>query len=124
MRNKLTYSIGHVAEMVDVTQSTLRYWETVIDALKPVKTAGGSRRYTTEDIALIQKLKVLLHDEGLTIKGVNKYLASRGKGMAAEDVTASGEVITGTAGELPSDLLQEILARLKEIKNILENDEE
>jgi len=121
MLKNLTYSIGHVAEMVDVSQSTLRYWETVIDKLNPEKTVGGSRRYTTADIELIQKLKVLLHDEGYTIKGVNKYLAAQ----HSPDVLPgnSPESPPATAGE-GMELLENIKAGLMEIKYILENDEE
>jgi DNA-binding transcriptional MerR regulator len=71
---KLSYSIGQVAEMAGVAQSTLRYWETVIDVLKPQKTSGGSRRYNNETVELILLVKNLLHDQGLTIKGANLYL--------------------------------------------------
>ncbi len=119
MLKNLTYSIGHVAEMLDVSPSTLRYWETVIDRLNPVKTAGGSRRYTADDIELIQELKVLLHDRGYTIKGVNKYLASEHKSIAPA-VTSPPP-----ARELPSgdkEILENIKAGLVEIKHILEND--
>ncbi len=122
MLKNLTYSIGHVAEMVDVSQSTLRYWETVIDRLNPVKTAGGSRRYTAQDIELIQKLKVLLHDEGYTIKGVNKYLATHHiSSVSTEEKTGPPSVDKAADGR---ELLENIRARLQEIKYILENDEE
>ncbi len=122
MLKNLTYSIGHVAEMVDVSQSTLRYWETVIDRLNPVKTAGGSRRYTAQDIELIQKLKVLLHDEGYTIKGVNKYLATHHiPSVSTEEKTGPPSVDKAVDGR---ELLENIRARLQEIKYILENDEE
>jgi DNA-binding transcriptional MerR regulator len=72
--DKLNYSIGQVADMAGVAQSTLRYWETVIDVLKPQKTAGGSRRYNKETVELVMRVKDLLHDQGLTIKGANLYL--------------------------------------------------
>ena len=72
--DKLNYSIGQVAEIAGVAQSTLRYWESVINALKPQKTAGGSRRYNKETIELVMIVKDLLHDQGLTIKGANLYL--------------------------------------------------
>jgi len=72
--DKLNYSIGQVAEIAGVAQSTLRYWETVINVLKPQKTAGGSRRYNKETIELVLNVRDLLHDQGLTIKGANLYL--------------------------------------------------
>ena len=42
---KISYSIGQISEMTGLAQSTIRYWETVFDILKPLKTEGGSRRY-------------------------------------------------------------------------------
>lgn len=71
---KLTYSIGQVSEITDIAQSTLRYWETVIDVLVPIKTPGGSRRYTKENIELLAIIKDVLHNQGFTIKGANLYL--------------------------------------------------
>ena len=87
--DKLNYSIGQVAEIAGVAQSTLRYWETVINVLKPQKTAGGSRRYNKETIELILLVKDLLHDQGLTIKGANLYLEKNKS--AAGSVKANSE---------------------------------
>jgi DNA-binding transcriptional MerR regulator len=72
--DKITYSIGHVSEMADIAQSTIRYWETVFGILDPIKTPGGSRRYTKAHIDLILKIKDLLHNQGFTIKGANHFL--------------------------------------------------
>jgi len=72
--DKMTYSIGQAAEFADVAQSTIRYWETVITALKPQKTPGGTRRYSRSDIELIGLIKDLLHIKGYTIKGANLYI--------------------------------------------------
>ncbi|RMH66524.1 MAG: MerR family transcriptional regulator [Calditrichaeota bacterium] len=116
MHDNLTYSIGHVAEMVGVSTSTLRYWETVIERLKPQKTNGGSRRYTTEDIELIRQLKVLLHDRGMTIKGVNRLLA---------DAAPLPLIESRDFGTLQPDVDQSYLkiihSRLIDIKNTLNN---
>jgi len=79
--DKLSYSIGQVAEIAGVAQSTLRYWETVIDALNPQKTEGGSRRYDKKTVELVMRVKDLLHDQGLTIKGANLYLEKNKDGL-------------------------------------------
>ena len=87
--DKLSYSIGQVAEIAGVAQSTLRYWETVIDVMKPQKTAGGSRRYNKETVELVLLVKNLLHDQGLTIKGANLYLEKYRKGDSSETALES-----------------------------------
>jgi len=71
---KLTYSIGQVAKHTDLPQSVLRYWETVFTILNPVKSAGGSRQYSDDDVAIILSIKELLYDNGFTIKGANLQL--------------------------------------------------
>lgn len=70
------FTIGQVAEHVDLPQSVLRYWETVFDVLEPQKSKGGNRRYRKKDIEIILKIKKLLYEQGFTIKGANKQLKS------------------------------------------------
>ncbi len=43
---KLYYSIGEVAEMLDVPVSTVRFWENEFDILKPMKNKKGNRMFT------------------------------------------------------------------------------
>ncbi len=114
MLEKLTYSIGHVSELVGVSPSTLRYWETVIESLNPQKTVGGSRRYTAEDIERVRQLKVLLHEQGMTIKGVNKLL----KNNPQPDLVKAFDPRIDAA--VDRDILEEILRQLIEIKNTLQ----
>ena len=70
------YSIGYVSKFTKLPQSVLRYWETVIDAFNPHKTAGGTRKYSDKDIELVLKIKELLYDKKFTIAGANNYLKS------------------------------------------------
>ena len=45
-----TMPIGEVARRTGVTVPTLRAWERRYGLLLPVRTAGGHRRYTDEDV--------------------------------------------------------------------------
>ncbi len=69
------YSIGEVSKMVGEAPSTLRYWEKEFEQAKPLTTDFGRRVYTEEKIEIIKKIKTLLHEEGLTIKGAKNFLA-------------------------------------------------
>ena len=42
---KMYYSIKEVAAELSVTETTLRYWETVFPQVSPYKGANGVRRY-------------------------------------------------------------------------------
>ena len=46
---KLYFSISEVAQMFDVNESTLRFWEKEFDIINPRKTSKGTRFYKQED---------------------------------------------------------------------------
>jgi DNA-binding transcriptional MerR regulator len=71
-------TISEVAAQLDTPAHVLRFWESKFPQVKPVKRAGGRRYYRPDDIALLGGIKVLLHDQGMTIRGVQKLLRERG----------------------------------------------
>ncbi|MEM8834030.1 MAG: MerR family transcriptional regulator [Pseudomonadota bacterium] len=72
-------TISEVADLLDVQQHVLRFWETKFSQVKPLKRGGGRRYYRPEDVALLQRIHHLLYTEGYTIKGVQKLLKGQGK---------------------------------------------
>ena len=71
-------TISEVSEWLDTPAHVLRFWESKFTQIKPVKRAGGRRYYRPEDMALLGGIKTLLHDQGMTIKGVQKLLRDNG----------------------------------------------
>ncbi len=71
-------TISEVAEWLGVQAHVLRFWESKFTQVKPVKRAGGRRYYRPTDMILLGGIKKLLHDDGLTVKGVQKILNSEG----------------------------------------------
>lgn len=71
-------TISEVAETLDTPAHVLRFWESRFPQIRPVKRAGGRRYYRPADVALLTGIKRLLHDEGLTIRGVQKILREQG----------------------------------------------
>ena len=91
-------TISEVAELLETPAHVLRFWESRFPQIRPVKRAGGRRYYRPTDVALLTGIKHLLHDEGLTIRGVQKMLREQGvrhvAGLSGQDVpdeTASAE---------------------------------
>jgi DNA-binding transcriptional MerR regulator len=76
-------TISEVADWLEVPAHVLRFWESKFTQVKPVKRAGGRRYYRPADMRLLGGIKVLLHDEGMTIKGVQKMLREQGIGHVA-----------------------------------------
>jgi DNA-binding transcriptional MerR regulator len=78
--NEKTVGIGVVSRITAVEEHTLRYWEQEFpDVLRPLRSAGGQRRYRPEDIQAVLLLKRLLRDELYSIAGARKHLRQTGK---------------------------------------------
>lgn len=71
-------TISEVAAWLDVPTHVLRFWESKFPQIKPVKRAGGRRYYRPEDMRLIGGIKHMLHDQGVTIRGVQKKIKEDG----------------------------------------------
>jgi DNA-binding transcriptional MerR regulator len=93
-------TISEVAEHLDTPAHVLRFWESRFPQIKPVKRAGGRRYYRPSDVALLTGIKRLLHDEGLTIRGVQKILRDHGVRQVAglTDDSVSVDDLTVGAG--------------------------
>lgn len=84
-------TISEVAEVLDTPAHVLRFWESRFPQIKPVKRAGGRRYYRPADISLLAGIKQLLHDDGLTIRGVQKILRENGVRHVAGIAQAAAE---------------------------------
>lgn len=71
-------TISEVADWLGVQAHVLRFWESKFTHVKPVKRAGGRRYYRPADMLLLGGIKRLLHDDGMTIKGLQKLLREEG----------------------------------------------
>lgn len=67
-------TISEAAELIDVPQHVLRFWETKFSQIKPLKRNGGRRFYRPADIEVLQQIKFLLYRQGYTIKGAKKAI--------------------------------------------------
>ncbi|ACG78068.1 transcriptional regulator, putative MerR family [Phenylobacterium zucineum HLK1] len=91
-------TISEAAEELNVPQHVLRFWETKFAFIRPMKRAGGRRFYRPADIAVLRGVRRLLHDEGYTIKGVQKLHREQG----LKRLVAAGEGMSAAAPPAPS----------------------
>ena len=68
------FSIGEVSAETGIKQTVLRFWETEFDELHPKKNKFGHRVYIKQDIEIILKIKELLYERGMTIKGAKNAM--------------------------------------------------
>ena len=88
-------TISEASEELGVAQHVLRFWETKFTFVKPMKRAGGRRFYRPADIAQLATIHRLLHQDGYTIKGVQKLF--RENGFKDETAAATTTPATGSA---------------------------
>jgi DNA-binding transcriptional MerR regulator len=117
-------TISEAAEELGVPQHVLRFWETKFTFISPMKRAGGRRFYRPQDIEVLRGVRRLLHDEGYTIKGVQKLhkdgglkrLLAVGQGQAAAPASHETAGSDSPLGDEARGRLTDTLADLEAIK--------
>lgn len=71
---KLYYSIHEVAQMLNVTETSLRFWEKEFPQLKPKRAGRSVRQYTKEDIELLKQIYHLVKERGMTLSGARRRM--------------------------------------------------
>ena len=92
-------TISEAAEVLGVPQHVLRFWETRFSFIRPMKRAGGRRFYRPQDLVVLEGVRRLLHDEGYTIKGVQKLHREQGLKRVVE---AAGGQLAPSLDESPA----------------------
>jgi DNA-binding transcriptional MerR regulator len=87
--DKLFFKIGEVCELIEVQPHVLRYWESEFPQLAPQKNRSGQRTYRRTDVDVVVRIKQLLYEEGFTIAGAKKKLASEIRGATKLKVVAA-----------------------------------
>jgi DNA-binding transcriptional MerR regulator len=101
-------SISEAADELGVPQHVLRFWETKFAFLRPMKRAGGRRFYRPQDIAVLREVRRLLHEEGYTIKGVQKLHREQG---IKRFLTGGGAKAPSAGPDYERDLFDEVRGR-------------
>ncbi|WP_420469812.1 MerR family transcriptional regulator [Brevundimonas sp. FT23042] len=130
-------TISEAADEIGAPQHVLRFWETKFTFVSPLKRAGGRRFYRPQDLVVLKAVKRLLHDEGMTIKGVQRLYKEQGikriaawgdpegvvsfepEGVAIE-ASPAPSVAPSTAAPVSTVRLRQVLAQLEGAKARLE----
>ena len=81
-------SIQHLSLKLKIPKPTLRFWEKEFkDILVPLRTKGGQRRYTAENIIIIKQVK-RLREKGVSLAEIHAHLMKNyGSGMDDLSIT-------------------------------------
>jgi DNA-binding transcriptional MerR regulator len=76
-RQEQPVSIQHLSLRLKIPKSTLRFWEREFQGvLVPLRTKGGQRRYTLENMSVIRKIKELREKE-MSLAQIHAHLIKR-----------------------------------------------
>lgn len=73
---KKYFTIGEVAEDLNVATSLIRFWEGEFDIIKPKKNRKGNRQFTKEDIRNVKLIYHLVKEKGYTLQGARDFISS------------------------------------------------
>ena len=119
-------TIGEIAKELNLVDEntgrlqthTIRYWETQFKQIKPIIKAGGRRYYTNKNIKMINLVKFLLKEKGLTIKGVQKILKEKGSDSIDDLMNFSVYKPVDNSTKFIKEKVKNISKIIKEIKKI------
>ena len=120
--NKAYKSIGEVAKILDLVNEkkgtlnthTIRFWEKEFKQIKPNILNGNRRYYNNETIEILQKVKYLLKDQGMTINGVKKVLNSNNS-LKLDELT-NNSINTNYSIKNKLKKISDLIKQLKSIK--------
>ena len=124
--DKVYKTIGEAAkelELIDkktgqLQTHTIRYWETQFRQIKPAIRAGGRRYYSKKNIKIINYIKFLLKEKGLTINGVKKILHSKEMHSIDDSVNLGVYKSEIRSAKLIKDRVKNISKIIKELRKI------
>ena len=119
-------TIGEIAKELNLVDEntgqlqthTIRYWETQFKQIKPTIKAGGRRYYSNKNIKMINLIKFLLKEKGLTIKGVQKILKEKGPDSIDDLMNFSVYKPVDNSTNFIKEKVKNISKIIKEIKKI------
>ena len=114
-------SIGEVAKILDLINKkkntlnthTIRFWENEFKQIKPKILNGNRRYYNNTTIEILKKVKYLLKDQGMTIKGVKKVLNSNNP--LKLDVLVNNSIKTDNNIKFKLKKISSLLKKIKEL---------
>lgn len=103
---KLYYTIGEVAEILDENTSLVRFWAHKFpEYIRPARNKKGNRLFTADDVSNFKVIHYLVKERGMTLEGAASRMKDNKSG-----VDRRVDVITS---------LNSIKARLTEIADSL-----
>ena len=122
--NEAYKSIGEVAKILNLINKkngspnthTIRFWEKEFKSVNPIILAGRRRYYDEKSIEVLKKIKFLLKNQGMTIKGAKRALGTQDSFNLDDSINKSIKV--DKKNLVLKKKVAKISKLIKEIKNL------
>lgn len=112
--DKMGFKIGDVAELLDVKQYVLRYWESEFEILRPKKASNNQRMYTRKDVENTFLIRKLLYRDRFSIEGARQVMREMKQVVRKErDFSQVAQKLGGA-----SDRLAELAAEVRRLRQM------
>jgi DNA-binding transcriptional MerR regulator len=98
--DKLFYKIGEVSKITGLPSYVLRFWESEFEFLRPQKSRGRQRVYTSRDVEMLLQIKRMRYEQGFTIEGLRRRWNTRQGTQERKPSRAAVEVVRRVRQEL------------------------
>lgn len=110
--DKMAFKIGEVADLLNVKQYVLRYWETEFEELRPKKSSHNQRMYSKKNVEIALLIQKLLHEDRFSIEGARKVIRDQKNEMQRQK--EMGKLLLGVS--CTRNQLKELLLEIQAIK--------
>lgn len=102
-------TISEASLVSGVKPHVLRYWEEEFPQLCPTKRRGNRRYYRHEDLVIIQQIRQLLYEQGFTISGAKRKLAT-GKAVEERQLNVNAQKV-----------IRDVIIELRELEALFDD---
>jgi len=113
------FKAAEVCEVVQVQPYVLRSWEAEFPQIGQAPAGGGPRLYRRADVELVQRIKQLVFEEGLTLSGARRRLQEEGSETSGEPI-----LLEEVLGAGVRDRIKSVRTGLQSILELLSRDGE
>jgi DNA-binding transcriptional MerR regulator len=103
---KLYYTIGEVAEILDENTSLVRFWaQKFPEYIRPARNKKGNRLFTADDVSNFKVIHYLVKERGMTLEGAAGRMKDNKSGVDRRvDVITSLDSIKARLTEIADSL--------------------
>ena len=93
-------SIQDVSNLLKIPKPTLRFWEKELDGIiVPIRTDGGQRRYTAENISVVEEIKEL-RKRGMSLAEIKRKLSDSNNAKAGNSNSNQLDLLANRVAEV------------------------